>query len=127
MIHSVNKRRGLLIELGAGAITAMLIGEFTSGSAAHAQGSAPSARIGFIVAPNAAAIAPRLAAVKRGMRENGLIEGKHHVLDAVDADSDYERFPALAQELLQRVPAVIMRAPSRPCAPRNKRPARCRS
>ena len=41
-------------------------------------------------------------------RENGLIVGKHYVLDIFHADGHYERFPALVKELLQRVPAVIM-------------------
>ena len=42
------------------------------------------------------------------MRENGLIEGKHYVLDIVHADGQYERFPALIKELLQREPALIL-------------------
>ena len=108
MNHLVNMRRKLLIALGVGTLTGGLAGELCSGVAAHAQGNAPPARIGFIVAPNAAAIATRLAAFKQGMRENGLIEGQHYVLDVVYADGQSGRFPALAQELLQRAPAVIM-------------------
>ena len=101
-------RRRLLIALGASTLTGGLAGEFSGGRAAHAQGNAPPARIGIIVPINVAANAPRLAAFKHGMRENGLIEGQHYVLDAVYADGHYERFPALVQELLQRLPAVIM-------------------
>ena len=108
MKHSMNQRRRLLVVLGAGALTGGLAGELTGGRAAHAQGSAPPARIGFIVSTKATAIATRLAAFKQGMRENGLIEGTHYVLDAVYADGQFERFPALAQELLQRAPAVLM-------------------
>ncbi len=101
-------RRKTIFVLGAGTLTAMLALELLGGTAAHAQGSAQPARIGFIVTPKAAAIATRLAAFKQGMRENGLIEGQHYVLDVVYADGQYERFPALVQELLQRGPAVIM-------------------
>ena len=102
------RSRRLLIALGAGTLTTALAGALTGASAAHAQGSGPPARIGFIVSPNATAIATRLAGFRQGMRENALIEGQHYVIDAVYADGQSERFPALAQELLQRAPAVIM-------------------
>ena len=108
MNHPVKQRRRLLIAIGAGTFTAVLAAELTGSGAAHAQAIAPPARIGFIVAPNAAAIATRLAAFKQGMRENGLLEGQHYVLDVVYADGQSGRFPALAQELLQRAPAVIV-------------------
>ena len=108
MNHSKNQRRRLLIALGAGTLTAMLAVELLGGGAAHAQGNAPPARIGILVPTNAAANATRLAAFKQGMLDNGLIEGKHYVLDLAYADGHYERFPALVQELLQRGPAVIV-------------------
>ena len=108
MNHSMNQRRRSLIALGAGAFTAALATEITSGLAVHAQGSGPSARIGFIVPTNAAEYAARLAAFTQGMRDNGLIEGKHYVLDLVYAEGRYERFPVLFKELLQRAPAVLM-------------------
>ena len=102
------QRRRLLIALGAGALPSGLAGELTGGIAAYAQGNAPPARIGFIWPTNAAASATRLAAFKQGMLENGLIEGRHYVVDVVYADGQSERFPALVKELLQRAPAVIM-------------------
>ena len=101
-------RRRLLIALGAGTFTTGLACELTSGFAAHAQGNAPPARIGIIVPTNAAAYATRLAAINQGMRENGLIEGKHYVVDLLSADGHYDRFPALVKELLQREPALIL-------------------
>ena len=104
----MNHRRKLLVALGAGTLTTVLAGELTRGLAAYAQGNAPPARIGWIAPTNAAAHATRLAAFKQGMRENGLIEGTHYVLDVVYAEGRYERFPALAKELLQRAPAVIV-------------------
>ena len=108
MKHDLNPRRKTLIALGASTFTAMLTGELTYGFAAHAQGNAPPARIGIIWPTSVAASAPRLAAFRQGMGENGLIEGKHYILDVVSADGDYERLPALAKELVQRAPAVIM-------------------
>ncbi|MBI5075792.1 MAG: ABC transporter substrate-binding protein [Nitrospirae bacterium] len=47
-------------------------------------------------------------AFKDGMRENGMIEGKHYILDERYADGKYDRFPALTEELLKRNPAIIM-------------------
>ena len=105
---ALQRRRRLLSALGAGTFTAGLTGALASGSAAYAQGSAPPARIGILLSFSAAASATRLAAFKQGMRENGLIEGKHYVLDLVSADGQSERFPALVKDLLQRAPAVIM-------------------
>ena len=102
------QRRRLLIALGAGTLTGGLAGEFSGGRAAHAQGSAPPARIGWIAPTNPAASATRHAAFKQGMLDNGLIEGTHYVLDVVYAEGHYERFPALAKELLQRGPVVIV-------------------
>ncbi len=104
MNHPPIKRRRLLVALGAGT----LIAELTGGLAVQAQGGGPPARIGFIVSTKAPAIATRLAGFRQGMRDNGLIEGQHYVIDAVYANGQFERFPALAQELLQRAPAVIM-------------------
>ena len=104
MKHSMNQRRRLVIALGAGTF----IGELTGGSAAYAQGNAPPARIGWIAPTNAAAHATRLAAFKQGMRENGLIEGTHYVLDVVYAEGRSERIPALAKELMQRGPVLIV-------------------
>ena len=108
MKHSMNQRRKTLFALGAATFGGGIIGALTGGVAAHAQGSAPPARIGFMGPTNAAASATRLAAFKQGMRENGLIEGQHYVLDVAYSDGQSERFPALAQELLRRAPVVIM-------------------
>ena len=49
-----------------------------------------------------------LAAFKQGMRENGLTEGKHFVIEQRFGEGRYERFPALVDELLKHDPAVIM-------------------
>ena len=66
------------------------------------------ARIAFIFSASATWSATRLASFKQGMRENGLLEGKHYMIDDRYAEGNYERFPAIADELLKRNPAVIL-------------------
>lgn len=75
------------------------------GRAARAQ--AP-ARIAFIGPGNAKGQADFLAAFKEGLREHGLTEGRHYVVDDRYAEGKYERFAALTEELLRREPDVIM-------------------
>ena len=66
------------------------------------------ARIAWIGPGSAAGRATRLSAFKQGMRENGLLDGKHYAVDERYAEGKYERLPALTDELLKRNPAVIM-------------------
>ena len=49
-----------------------------------------------------------LSAFKDGMRDNGMVEGKHYVLDERYADGKYNQFPSLAADLLKRNPAILM-------------------
>jgi putative ABC transport system substrate-binding protein len=51
---------------------------------------------------------PRSSAFKEGMRENGMVQGQDYVLDERYADGNYERFPAITDELLARKPAILM-------------------
>ena len=105
LLAITNRRRQMLMALSTSALT----GTLARSSPAHAQGNAPPARIGMLWPISVAADAARLAAAfRQGMEENGLIEGKHYILDVVSADGYYERLPALAKELVQRAPAVIM-------------------
>ena len=63
------------------------------------------ARIG----PSSAAVhGPCVAAFTAGMRELGLVEGRHYRHEVRYAEGQYERFPALTDELLRLEPAVIM-------------------
>ncbi len=96
----MNIRRKLVIALGAGALTAPL--------ASFAQQQGKVWRIAFIGPGREATTAPGIAAFKNGMRENGLLEGEHYILDAVYAEGNYDHFPALTNEVLKRNPAVIM-------------------
>ena len=65
-------------------------------------------RIAYIAPSDSANAANRMAAFRDGMRDNGLVEGKHYVIDARFAEGDYARFPAMTRELLQLNPAVIV-------------------
>jgi putative tryptophan/tyrosine transport system substrate-binding protein len=47
-------------------------------------------------------------ALKKGMNENGLAEGRDYLLDVRWAEGDYTRFAALAFELLERKSSVII-------------------
>ena len=95
----MNHRRKLLVALGAGALTAPRI--------ALAQ-APPLPRIVFISPIGAAQSATRIGALKDGLRDNGLVEGRHYVMDVLYAEGQFERFPALVQQALQRNPAVLV-------------------
>jgi len=58
-----------------------------------------SASIGFLGAGAADTSAALIDALKQGLRENGLIEGKDYVLELRWAEGQYERFPSFAREL----------------------------
>lgn len=98
----MNHRRKLLLTLGAGALT--------DARAALAQTPQPPPlpRIVLLSPIGAAQSATRIGAFKDGLRDNGLIEGRHYVLDALYADGQFERFPALVQQAMQRGPAVFV-------------------
>ena len=49
-----------------------------------------------------------LDAFKQGMRDNGMFEGRDYLLEVQWAENRYERFPALAAELVRTRPAVII-------------------
>lgn len=66
------------------------------------------ARIAWLGAGSEAGSAEFVSAFKQGLKDNGLADGRDYILDAVYADSHYERFDSLVRELLQRDPAVIV-------------------
>ena len=66
------------------------------------------ARIAWVWPGSVSGELPRSSAFKEGMRENGLVEGQHYILDERYADGNYERFPAMTEELLALKPAILM-------------------
>ena len=50
----------------------------------------------------------RVAQIKEGLRDNGLIEGRDYVLETRFAAGEYDRFPDLARELAQARVSIIV-------------------
>lgn len=68
----------------------------------------PTTRIAMLGSGSAASSELFVDAFRGGLREQGLIEGQHYVLDARWAEGVYARFPQLASEVAAQRPAVIM-------------------
>jgi putative ABC transport system substrate-binding protein len=87
--------------------------------AGSAWSQAPSrmARIGWITSSPWREQLQLFALFTEGMRERGWVEGTNYVLDALHYDRRAERIPALAAELVQRRPDVIVAAGSTPVRP----------
>jgi putative tryptophan/tyrosine transport system substrate-binding protein len=73
-----------------------------------ARGQVKPAIIGVLGSGSAQSSAFLIDALKKGMNENGLAEGRDYVLDVRWAEGDYMRFAALAFELLERKSSVII-------------------
>lgn len=65
-------------------------------------------RVAWLGAGSKAGSADFVAALKQGLKDNGLREGQDYVFDAVYANGNYDRFPALVNDLLTRNPSVIV-------------------
>jgi ABC-type uncharacterized transport system substrate-binding protein len=76
--------------------------------AAHAQKS--PARIGLLASGAATSLYTLnlIKAIKQGLFESGLVEGRDYSLQSRYAEGKYERFPALAQELAQTGVTIIL-------------------
>jgi ABC-type uncharacterized transport system substrate-binding protein len=73
-----------------------------------ARGQIKPAIIGVLGSGSAQSSAFLIDALKQGMNENGLTEGRDYVLDVRWAEGDYTHFGALAFELLERKSSVIV-------------------
>jgi putative ABC transport system substrate-binding protein len=91
------KRREFITLLGGAAVWPF---------AARAQQKPAS--LGFLGGGAAVTSAPLIEALKQGLRENGLVEGKDYVLELRWAEGHYDRFPAFARELADQGARVIM-------------------
>src|SRR5271157_4226593 len=101
----LNKRRKLVIALGAGAITAPF------SSIAQQQGKVW--RVGFLSSESAARFGNgnRVDAFRAGLRDLGYEEGKNLVIEFRWADGNYDRLPELAAELVRlRVDLLVTHA-----------------
>jgi putative ABC transport system substrate-binding protein len=74
--------------------------------AARAQNNAPQI-VGFLHGGYAAAFADQAAAFRSGLRKAGFAEGQNVVIEYRWAEGQFDRLPALAQDLIQRGSAVI--------------------
>jgi putative ABC transport system substrate-binding protein len=75
---------------------------------AHAQKS--PARIGLLASGAAASLytLSQIKAINQGLFESGLVEGRDYLLESRFAEGNYERFPALARELVQTGVTVML-------------------
>src|SRR5512143_1800677 len=99
MGSGMNKRRELLIALGASALVVPL------GSSAQQQGRVW--RVGYMALPTSTPNV-RLATFKETLRDIGYVEGKNVAIEYRSADGKYERFAALAEELVRLKVDVIV-------------------
>ena len=87
---------------------------FCGGAAAAwpttARAQKPPVRIGYL--SSGSGTSPigldRVAAVKEGLRDEGLIEGRDYALETRFAGGEYDRFPDLARELAQAGVSIIV-------------------
>jgi putative tryptophan/tyrosine transport system substrate-binding protein len=92
-----------------GCIVTLILGLLMAATA-HAQPPANVPRIGYLVTAGLASPETRvlLDAFRQGLRERGYVEGQNIVIEYRAADGKLERFPALAAELVQLKPEVIV-------------------
>ena len=66
--------------------------------------------IGFLAsgAAGSANSATQIDAIKQGLRDNGLVEGRDYILESRFSAGNYERFPEMARELAQAGARVIL-------------------
>ena len=110
----MNQRRTLVLALGSGALTAPFAALAQQPNAPAAPAGAPGKiwRVGFLSLPTRPANLDThyLGAFAQGMRELGYVEGKNLLIEWRFADNAPQRLPALAQELVQWKPDVLVTA-----------------
>ena len=64
--------------------------------------------IGFLDSRSPDALADRLRGFRQGLKDNGFIEGENVIVVYRWAENQFDRLPALADELVRRPAAVIV-------------------
>lgn len=82
--------------------------------AAWAQPAAKVYRVGYLGSVSAVGNKDRVEAFRRGLRELGYVEGRNVLIEYRWAEGDYSRLPALAKELVERKPDLIVSTGGRP-------------
>jgi len=93
-------RREILLLMATGAVAVPLA----------AQQRPKVMRIGYLDTSSAGIAGARLDRLRAGLRDLGYAEGKNIVIEARWAETHYERLPALAAELLEGHPDVLVAA-----------------
>jgi putative ABC transport system substrate-binding protein len=88
----VNRRRKLLVALGASALTAPL--------ASFAQQQGKVWRIGFLGTASASGYVKEIDAIRAGLRDLGYVEGRNIIIEYRWAESNPERLKEMAAELV---------------------------
>jgi putative ABC transport system substrate-binding protein len=85
----------------------------TIASLAGAQQPTKIPRIGFLITSSPSAIAPRMDAFQRGLRELGYVEGKNIVIERRHGEGKSDHLPALAAELVRlKVDVIVTSGPT---------------
>jgi putative ABC transport system substrate-binding protein len=92
------RRREFITLLGGAAIGWPLV--------ARAQQTA-TPLVGFLHSGSAAAFVPFVVAFRRGLQEEGFTEGRNVEVEYRRAENQYDRLPAMADELVRRQPAAM--------------------
>lgn len=102
------RRRDLIVMLGGAATVCPLM--------SHAQSVGKHRVIGALAGPPAAAVAPDISAFLEGMRALGYVEGANFEMVYRYGEGHFDRMPALAQELMQLKPDLVLAAGGSPAA-----------
>src|SRR5215510_12886304 len=73
-----------------------------------ARAQQPIPQIGFLSAVSPGPFAQRVAAFHRGLNEMGFVEGRNLTIENRWAEEQYDRLPALAEDLVRRRVALIV-------------------